>query len=80
MHNVSENSRILNQLADEGSRLSAAAIAALSPYLTAHINRFGLYNIDDEREITNLDFDLNLDILWEDESMVAQEDEAMLTL
>ena len=80
MHNVSEISRILNELADEGSRFSAAAIAALSPYLTAHINRFGLYSIDEERELADLDFDLNLDIIWEDESMMEQENEAMQTL
>lgn len=80
LHNVSEISRILNDLADEGSRFSAAAIAALSPYLTAHINRFGLYSIDEERELYDLDFDLNPDIIWEEETTMETDDEAVLVL
>ena len=78
LYNVSEISRILNELADEGRRFSVAAIEALSPYITAHINRFGLYDLDEEREGTDLDFDLNPEIIWEYETTAEQENEAVL--
>jgi hypothetical protein len=31
-------------------------LAGLSPYRTAHINRFGDYTVDTSREVTPIDF------------------------
>lgn len=50
--------RVLNQLHQEGYCFVQAAIAALSPYLTCHINRFGLYHLDSERQPLQLNFEL----------------------
>jgi len=57
-HNVVELTRVLNQLHQEGYRFVQAAISALSPYLTGHINRFGLYHLDAERQPLPLNFEL----------------------
>ena len=57
-HNVVELTRILNQLYQEGYCFEPEAISALSPYLTWHINRFGLYHLDSERQPLPLDFEL----------------------
>jgi TnpA family transposase len=69
LYNVSEISRILNELAGQGYRFSADAIARLSPYLTEHINRFGAYGIDSNRDALPLDFDLDISILLEQETL-----------
>jgi hypothetical protein len=55
-YNVSELSRILQELAQEGRKFSAEALSALSPYITWHINRFGLYWMDADRSPLPLDF------------------------
>lgn len=57
-YNVVELTRVLNQLHQEGYRFEQAAIAALSPYLAHHINRFGLFQLDSERQPLPLDFEL----------------------
>ena len=44
-HNVVEQTRIIRSLMREGS---AEDVAALSPYMTSHIKRFGDYLIDAE--------------------------------
>ena len=50
LYSVSEISRILNELAEQGYRFSADVITWLSPYLTEHINRFGAYGMDGDRD------------------------------
>jgi TnpA family transposase len=56
-YNVFEISRILNELRQEGVPLDAEAIAALSPYWTQHVNRFGLYALDLNRCPPPIDYD-----------------------
>ena len=48
-YNVFELSRILHELLQEGMKIEPEAIAALSPYWTQHINRFGRYSLDMDR-------------------------------
>ncbi|MEL7476323.1 MAG: transposase, partial [Cyanobacteria bacterium J06555_12] len=55
-YNVCELSRILRELAQEGRKFSAEVLSTLSPYITRHINRFGLYWMDSERSPLPLDF------------------------
>lgn len=54
-YNVSQMSQILNQLMQEGYAFSHEAVAALSPYLTEHINRLGRYHLDLDRHPPALD-------------------------
>jgi hypothetical protein len=46
LDNTIEISAALNALAREGYLLSIDEVAALSPYQTRHIKRFGTYEID----------------------------------
>lgn len=47
-HNVVEQTRIIRSLMREGWKITAEDVAALSPYMTSHIKRFGDYLIDAE--------------------------------
>ena len=47
-HNVVEQTRIIKRLIREGWKITAEDVAALSPYVTSHIKRFGDYLIDIE--------------------------------
>jgi TnpA family transposase len=57
-YNVFEISRILNELRQEGYPLEPEAIAALSPYWTQHVNRFGLYDLNLNRRPPPIDYNL----------------------
>jgi TnpA family transposase len=57
-HNVFSISRVLQDLQRENYPLEAWQIAALSPYLTWHINRFGRYDLDMEKQPPELLYDL----------------------
>jgi hypothetical protein len=41
--------RVIGQLQDEGEDVPKAALACVSPYLTEHINRFGDYVLNMNR-------------------------------
>lgn len=57
-YNVFSLSRVLHDLQREGYPLDAAELAALSPYLRPHINRFGRYDLDLEKRPPELVYDL----------------------
>ena len=62
-HNVHAQTRILHQLAAEGYPVDEAVLARLSPYLTAHVNRFGQYMLDFYRQVPPPDYTLLLHAL-----------------
>ena len=49
-HNVCTLTRLLNQLAQEGHEFDEETIRAISPFIREHINRFGDYTLNLERE------------------------------
>jgi len=57
-HNVFSLSRVLHDLQREGYPLEPALVAALSPYLTLHIHRFGRYDLDLDKRPPELVYDL----------------------
>lgn len=57
-HNVYSLTRVLHELAAEGYEIEAEAVARLSPYLTEHINRFGKYTLNLQRETPAPDYSL----------------------
>jgi TnpA family transposase len=59
-HNVHAQTQVLHQLAQEGYVIEAEVLARLSPYLTAHVNRFGRYALDFQREMPPPDYTLYL--------------------
>lgn len=56
-HNVFSLSRVLHKLQQEGYPLEPGLVAALSPYITQHINRFGRYELDLEKRPPDLVYD-----------------------
>jgi hypothetical protein len=61
-------SRILQELMGEGYEIDQEVIGALSPYLTGHINRFGRYSLDLNRQPPVLDYKLLFDSLTDVEN------------
>lgn len=57
-YNVSEISRILNEEALKGRTFNAELLALLSPYLMDHLNRFGLYQLDRQRNPPPINFEI----------------------
>jgi TnpA family transposase len=57
-YNVFEMSQILQELIGEGYGIDEEVMGALSPYLTGHINRFGSYSLDLNRQPQELDYEL----------------------
>ena len=49
-HNVCTLTHLLNELAKEGYEFDEETIAAISPYIRKHINRFGAYVLNLERK------------------------------
>ena len=56
LHNVHNMTIVLRKLREEGITITPEVLAALSPYRTAHINRFGEYTLDFDREVLPMDF------------------------
>lgn len=56
LHNVEGMTRTLGELRKTGIELTPEVLAGLSPYRTSHINRFGDYTLDLEKEIAPLDY------------------------
>ncbi|MFZ1527151.1 MAG: Tn3 family transposase [Ferruginibacter sp.] len=57
-YNVFAMSRVMADLERRGEVIHDAALAALSPYITSHINRLGHYEFDRKRRPPELDFTL----------------------
>ncbi len=56
LHNVEGMSRTLAEMRKEGVELTPEILAGLSPFRTSHINRFGDYHLDLDREVTPLSY------------------------
>ncbi|NOT55343.1 MAG: Tn3 family transposase, partial [Deltaproteobacteria bacterium] len=54
--------KVLRQLIAEGHPISAEALAHLSPYPTAHINRLGLYSLQFDQVPAPIEYDLPLSV------------------
>jgi hypothetical protein len=54
-YNVVVMSRVLQALQAEGHSIDPDAVAALSPYITEHIDRFGRYSLDVDQQPPPLD-------------------------
>ena len=60
LYNVSEMNRILHELAQEGYPITPEAMAGMNPYGTGHIIRLGQYNVDVNRPLPSILYDLPL--------------------
>jgi TnpA family transposase len=62
-HNVVTMTKVIRQLAVEGQRISAEALALVSPYQTQHVNRFGNYTLNLDRTPEPVEYELPLSVL-----------------
>jgi hypothetical protein len=53
-------SEALQQLNQEGAQLDEQVVAALSPYIRHHINRFGHYQLDFTQPPPTLNYDIQV--------------------
>jgi hypothetical protein len=60
---VHAQTRILHQLAQEGQTFDPEVLAHLSPYLTAHVNRFGSYALNFDRQVPSPDYSMGLGVI-----------------
>lgn len=56
LHNVNAMTQVLNDLKEEGVKLTDTLIAGLAPYRTEHINRLGDYILNLRRKIKPMSF------------------------
>ncbi len=61
LYNVDEMTRVFNQLIDEGYEITAEIIKAFAPYRTEHINRFGSYDSEPQKDVLPLQYSLKVD-------------------
>ena len=57
-YNVCAMTRALHKMSKEGMQLNADTVSRLSPYLTGHLNRFGEYRFDVNRQQQPIDYRL----------------------
>lgn len=57
-YNVCMMTRSLHKLSQEGFQLGAETLSRLSPYLTGHVNRFGEYRLELNRQTIAIDYQL----------------------
>lgn len=57
-YNTCMLTHIIEELKSEGHVIEKGTLAALSPYLTHHINRFGRYKLDLDRKPMDINYDL----------------------
>lgn len=60
LYNVFSISNVLNSLLQEGYQFDGKTLEALSPYITHHINRFGDYHLNFDKELPPLRFDIEV--------------------
>lgn len=58
-YNVYSMTKVVKSLSEEGHKIDSKIMARISPYRTAHINRFGTYEIQDEK-MEEIEYSLNL--------------------
>ena len=59
-HNVHAQTRILHELAQEGYTFDKAVFESMSPYLRGHVNRFGSYALDFDRQVPVPDYSMRV--------------------
>ncbi|QWH75465.1 Tn3 family transposase (plasmid) [Bacillus mycoides] len=57
-YNVFALTQVLHTYRQDGNELDEEVLCELSPYITAHVNRFGKYGIDPNRQPPDLQFDM----------------------
>lgn len=59
-YNVFAMTKALRKLKRKGVYLSAETLGRFSPYLTSHVNRFGVYHLELDRQPPAIDYKLSI--------------------
>ena len=62
LHNVQQMTQILKNLENDAYALNDAVLKGLAPYRRQHINRFGEYSLELDREVEPLNYNVKFDI------------------
>ena len=57
-HTVVNQTKAVNLLRGQGMTIPDAVLSGLSPYWREHINRFGIFSVDMNREAEEIQYDL----------------------
>ncbi len=57
-HNVVYQTKAINKLRSQGIEIPDEMLAGISPYWTEHINRFGIFQLEMEKKIAEIEYDL----------------------
>jgi len=60
LHNAEQMTQVLKSFTEEGEGITKDILAGLSPYRTAHINRFGDYTLDMDRKVVSQNFNTKI--------------------
>jgi len=60
-HTVVYQTKAINKLRQQGVEIPSEVLSGISPYWTEHINRFGIFELDMQKSIPEIEYDL-LDI------------------
>jgi len=59
LHVVANMTNVINELKAEGIKISQEMLNGLSPYHTGHINRFGIFYLNKEKEKLRIEYKLS---------------------
>lgn len=62
LHNVQQMTQILKNLQNDDYALSDAVLSGLAPYRRQHINRFGEYSLELDREVEPLNYNIKFNL------------------
>lgn len=62
LHNVVAMTHVINDLVKQGHKVDTELLRQLGPYRTQHINRFGIYVLNLDRDVPPLNYELALDL------------------
>ena len=57
-HTVVHQTKGINKLKDDGIDIQNEILSGISPYWTEHINRFGAFHLDMDKNTSNIEYDL----------------------
>lgn len=60
LHNVEAMTGVIKEMQAEGMQITQEVLAGLSPYRTHHINRFGDYSLNLDREVRPMKFETKI--------------------
>ena len=63
LHNVQRMTRVLKTLENDGRILNEDVLSGLASYRRQHINRFGEYSLDLDRDINSLNYKIKIETI-----------------